>query len=88
MNEILIGAIAMSCVVVALFFLRFWKTTDDKFFLFFAISFLIEAVNRLALALFFDLAEASPAYYLVRLVSYGFIIVAILEKNRRQKIEK
>jgi hypothetical protein len=85
MNEILIGAIAASCFVITLFFLRFWKTTHDRFFLFFAISFFIEGANRVFLALFFELTEASPAYYLIRWVAYAFIIFAILEKNKQQK---
>jgi hypothetical protein len=37
------------------------------------------------LCLFFDLREASPIYYLIRLLSYSFIIIAILDKNRRSK---
>ena len=82
MNEMLIGAIATACFVIGLFFLRFWKTTNDGFFLFFALSFLIEGANRLSLYLF-ELQEFSPTYYVIRLISYGFIIVAILKKNKR-----
>lgn len=82
MNEMLIGAIATACFVIGLFFLRFWKTTHDGFFLFFALSFLIEGANRLSLYLF-ELQEFSPTYYVIRLISYGFIIVAILKKNKR-----
>lgn len=85
MNEILIGAIAACCFIAGLFFLRFWKTTQDRFFLFFALSFLIEGANRISLAVFFDLREGSPIYYLIRLLSYSFIIFAILEKNKQQK---
>jgi hypothetical protein len=87
MNEMLLGAIAACSLIIGLFFLRFWKTTHDRFFLFFALSFLIEGANRVALYFFFELREASPVYYLIRLVAYGFIIVAILEKNKKQKIE-
>jgi hypothetical protein len=85
MNELLIGAIAALCFVIVLFFLRFWKTTQDRFFLLFAIAFFIEGVNRVLLSLFFDLREISPEYYVIRLISYGFIVAAILEKNKRQK---
>ncbi|MES2823440.1 MAG: DUF5985 family protein [Pseudomonadota bacterium] len=85
MNELLIGAIAALCFVIVLFFLRFWKTTQDRFFLYFAIAFFIEGVNRVLLSLFFDLREVAPEYYVIRLISYGFIVAAILEKNKRQK---
>lgn len=82
MNELLVGAIATCCLIIGLFFLRFWKTTGDRFFLFFAVSFLIECADRLLLYFFFDLREASPIYYVIRLVAYTFIILAIVEKNR------
>ena len=49
MEAILVGAIAAMSLVAALFFLRYWKSTRDRFFLFFALSFFIEAANRVAL---------------------------------------
>jgi len=84
MNDMLIGAIASCSFIIALFFLRFWRATQDRFFLFFAISFFIEAVNRTSLTVF-SMQEGTPAYYLIRWISYGFIIYAIVEKNRRAK---
>ena len=44
MDFMLWGAISMASLVAGLFFLRFWKDTGDRFFLFFAVSFLIEGV--------------------------------------------
>lgn len=85
MNEMLIGAIAASCIVIGLFFLRFWRGTRDIFFLFFAISFFIEGINRTALVLSSSLHETSPGYYLIRVIAYSFIIFAILAKNKRRK---
>lgn len=88
MSELLIGAIAALSFAVGLFFLRYWKTTGDRFFLYFAISFLIECVNRISLSTLFDLKEELPIYYLIRLLSYGFIIFAIIEKNKKKNDEK
>ena len=88
MNELLNGAIAISYLIIALFFIRFWRTTSDRFFLFFALSFLIESANRVSLSLVFELYEASPIYYLIRLISYCFIVLAIAEKNKKQNISK
>ncbi len=85
MNELLLGAISACSFIAALFFLRFWKTTKDKFFLFFALSFLIEGANRVSLVLFFDLREGSPIYYFIRFISYAFIIFAIMEKNKQRQ---
>jgi hypothetical protein len=48
-----------------LFFLRFWKDTGDRFFLFFAVSFLIEGVNRAALGLTTDPNERRPFFILL-----------------------
>lgn len=81
-NNLLVGAIAMASAVAALFFLRFWRSTGDRFFLYFALSFFIESVNRILLVPAAQSTEDVPAYYLVRLVSYGLILLAIWDKNR------
>jgi hypothetical protein len=88
MNYILLGGIAISCLTAGLFFLRFWRSTKDRFFLYFAASFLIEGVNRLTFGFLADLHEDSPTHYLVRALSYGLIIFAILDKNLPRKEEK
>ena len=81
MNEMLMGAIAVASFVAGLFFFRFWRSTRDSFFLLFALSFWIEAANRVALGLLFA-SELEPVFYLVRVVAYGLIVLAILQKNR------
>ena len=75
------GGIAMASFVIALFFLRFWRSSRDRFFLYFALSFGIEGVHRIVSALTYDDAEDTPLHYLVRLLAYGLILWAILEKN-------
>lgn len=85
MDNILIGSIATASFVIGLFFFRFWKSTADRFFLFFAISFWIEGANRLLLIATTGLHEDSPTYYLIRLVAYMLIVIAILDKNRGSK---
>lgn len=85
MNDMLIGAIATASFVIGLFFFRFWRTTTDRFFLFFALSFWIESGNRLLLVATSGFKEDSPSYYLIRFVAYLLIIVAILDKNRSAK---
>lgn len=83
LNAILTGAVIMVSLTISLFFLRFWKSTRDKFFLYFAISFALEAVNRIVIIMSLTQNEDAPAYYLIRLVSYALIVFAILEKNKR-----
>ena len=82
MNSMLLGAIVMASTVIALFFLRYWRSTGDRFFLFFALSFFIDAVNRLILGPVSQTDDSSPFYYIIRLVSYGLILYAIYDKNR------
>lgn len=83
LNEILTGAIASGSTLVGLFFLRFWRRTGDRFFLYFAFSFWLEAGNRLAVGLIENSSESEPIFYLLRVVAYGLIILAIVGKNRR-----
>lgn len=81
MNQVLAGAVAMGSLLIALFFLRFWRDTQDRFFLLFALSFALEGVHRAVAA--FDLAasEDTPTHYLLRLMSYLLILAAIADKN-------
>lgn len=82
MNELLIGGIATASLLVGLFFFRFWRATRDRFFLFFAISFWLEGLNRFLISRLVGPNETEPLYYLLRLLAYGLIIVAIIDKNR------
>jgi len=82
MHHILIGGIVTASLVAALFFFRFWRGTHDRFFLLFALSFLIDGVNRAILPFLVGTDEDTPLYYLVRLICYGLILAAIILKNR------
>lgn len=84
LNAILTGAIVMASLVISLFFLRFWKSTRDRFFLYFAMSFVLEAVNRTLLSMTSLQNEDAPVYYLIRLAAYALILFAIIEKNRNR----
>lgn len=81
-NDLLLGAIAMASMVIALFFLRFWRSTKDRFFLYFALSFFIDGMDRLFLAPVSPSTDDAPEYYLVRLFAYSLILFAIFDKNR------
>ena len=82
MNDLLVGGIATAALLAGLFFFRFWRATRDRFFLYFAFSFWLEGINRFLVSRFVGPDEAEPLYYLIRLVAYGLIIVAIVDKNR------
>ena len=82
-DAFLSGAVSMACCVIALFFLRFWHSTRDSFFVFFALSFTLEGAARGASAVL-RLPDDNPVFYAVRVIAYGLIIVAIWRKNRRR----
>jgi hypothetical protein len=81
-NNVIVGAVAMASLVAALFFLRFWRTTKDRFFLLFALSFAIDGATRFALSISGVSAEYEPFFYGSRLITFGLIIIAIVDKNR------
>lgn len=83
----LMGAVAMASFVAMLFFVKFWSHTRDSFFLLFAAAFGIDAVSRLVLSMFQPSGETEPIAYLSRLVTFGLIVVAIVQKNRPRKRE-
>lgn len=85
MNQFLAGAICMGSALIGLFFLRYWRTTRDRFFLYFSLSFFVEAVHRAWFAGDPVMREDSPYHYLIRLLSYGLILWAIWEKNLPQR---
>jgi len=80
---VLTGAIAALSLVAALFFLRFWRRTHDRFFLLFALAFAIDGASRLALAAIRLPDEFEPYAYLPRLVTFALIIAAVAVKNRK-----
>lgn len=81
-NELLLGGIAVASLVAGLFFFRYWRSSRDRFFLFFAISFWAEAANRLHMGLTGSWNEERPIHYIIRVLCYGLILLAIWDKNR------
>lgn len=84
MKLLLLGATAMACFTIALLLARSWKTTRDRFFLFFAAAFVVEGVDRIVLGLT-QTSDQSPLIYLIRLFSFLLIVIAIVDKNRSMK---
>jgi len=87
-TQVLMGAVAMASFVVMLFFLRFWRQTRDNFFLLFAIAFGLDAAARFGLGMSEVSNETEPLFYLLRLVTFTLIIIAIVRKNFPAKRDK
>jgi hypothetical protein len=76
------GMLAMGYFVAAAFFFRFWKQTRDRLFVFFAMAFVLLAVQRVLLAADFSLTEDRTWMYVLRLIAFLLIAYAIVAKNR------
>jgi hypothetical protein len=82
MRQFLAGVATCGSWGVAIFFLRFWVETRDRFFVLFAAAFLILSVNWLLVAMLEPAAEVRPFFYMLRLAAFGLIIAAVVDKNR------
>ncbi|HJT19675.1 MAG TPA: DUF5985 family protein [Nitrospira sp.] len=80
--NILLGALLMGDLIAGLFFLRYWKITGDRFFLFFATSFFTEAVSRAIADQNIPPFGMESLGYLVRFLQYLLIVLAVVDKNR------
>jgi Family of unknown function (DUF5985) len=80
--DFLSGAIAFGFLVAALFFLRFWKRTDDNLFLAFASAFALLGIGQALQALANIPQEEREYIYLIRLAAFLIILAAIFRKNR------
>jgi hypothetical protein len=81
MIEYISGAVTLGYLVAALFFARFWKRTGDRLFVAFAIAFALLALNQ-ALAQWIGAADERVGYtYLLRVLGFGLILWAIIDKN-------
>jgi hypothetical protein len=84
MAEFLWGALAMISVVAAALFLRSWRLSADRLFVYFALAFVALSLNWIALALTDPASESRPYVYLLRLLAFILIAAGILDKNRRR----
>ncbi len=84
-ENLLYGLYAGSATAAALsglLFVRYWKVSRDRLYLFFASAFWAFTLGWLA-RFFIEAEEHRPFVLLLRLTGFGLIIVAILDKNRR-----
>lgn len=78
---LLSGAVAMGYSLAGLFFLKFWRRSNDGLFLSFALAFLLLAINQGLVGVYGGGAETSVKFYSLRLIGFLLIIVAIVGKN-------
>lgn len=81
--DFLSGAIAFGFLVAALFFLSFWRRTNDDLFVAFAIAFTLLGVGQAIQALTNIPQEEMSYIFLIRLAAFTLILIAIVRKNRK-----
>jgi len=81
----LLGSAATLSLVVALFFVRSWRITGDRFFALFAVAFSMMATNWALAASIVPDNESRHWIYLLRLGAFVTILGAIIDKNRASR---
>jgi hypothetical protein len=76
------GAVAMGFAIAAMMFLGFWRRSRTELFLAFAGAFALLAFNQVLLSWTATYLEERSWLYLIRLVAFLLIIVAIWRHNR------
>ena len=82
LHPFLSGGVFVACLAVALLFLRIHRKSPDRLFLYFGTAFTLLAIERVLIAVVSASNEYAPAVYVVRLLAYACIILAIIQKNR------
>lgn len=81
LNDFLWGSLSMACIAIGVCFLRFWRNTQDRFFLFFSLAFWALGINWLSLGIFQPSSETHHYFYLLRMLAFLLILAGILDKN-------
>lgn len=81
MIEFLAGALTLAFLLAGLWFLRFWRRTGDRLFLHFAIAFWLFSLNQIASSTPIVTDETGGYEYVLRVLGFVWILVAIAEKN-------
>lgn len=83
LEPVLLGALATASAIAGLFFLRFWRSSRDRLFLFFSLAFWLLGANWLARACIVWDARDQHEIYVLRLIAFALIIAGVIDKNRR-----
>lgn len=84
--DFLSGAAAFGFLACGLFFLRFWRRTREQLFFAFSLAFVLLGIGQAVIALAQLPTEEKGALYLIRLLAFVLILVAIYRKNRPRPI--
>lgn len=80
-DSLLSGMYVMGYLIAGLFFLRYWRASRDKLFLYFTTAFWLLGVQRFLLGISEADIEDQTVLYAIRLLAFLIILWGILEKN-------
>ena len=84
LTQFLSGIAMLGAWVGGVYFFKFWLKTRDRLFLLFGASFWLMALERVVLIFITNPIQEEYSYvYLIRLVAFLIIIVAVIDKNRK-----
>lgn len=85
MLDFLAGALVMGYAVAALNFVKFWHSSHERLFLWFAAGFVLLAVCQATISLSHILVEERSWVYFIRLAAFGVIITGIFARRLRRR---
>jgi hypothetical protein len=77
------GMLGATTLTVGLFFMRYWRASRDRLFVYFSLAFAVMSLSWIALAIASVTFEGRHLIYLLRLLAFVLIIIGIVDKNRR-----
>ena len=81
MIDFLSGAVTLAYILASTYFVHFWRRTADRLFLAFALAFALLALNQLAVFVMGVDDERYNYAYVLRVLGFVLILLAIVDKN-------
>jgi hypothetical protein len=79
--DFLSGAVTLAYIVASTYFVQFWRRTADRLFLAFALAFALLALNQVAVFVMGVDDERYNYAYVLRVLGFVLILLAIVDKN-------
>ncbi|MBA3451779.1 MAG: hypothetical protein H0T42_01635 [Deltaproteobacteria bacterium] len=73
----------MASFVIGLRFLKFWRLSRDRFFVWFAAAFCMFSLGWVIRTFDVEASEHAHLVFLPRLAGFVMILIAIIDKNRQ-----
>lgn len=77
------GALTLGCIAIGCRFLKFWRLSRDRFFVWFAVAFWMFAFGWSLRVVSWTASEHAYLVFIPRLMAFLLIALAIVDKNRK-----